>query len=113
ADVGNIDQFLNDTFSMAKLTHMFNQNNTLTASYAMTYDVISNFNSSFATRGRSGLWHSIDNTVTFQWTRVAHHGNWLHDLKVGYIPRNFYNTNRNEGGPPLVDDGELRATFAP
>src|SRR5206468_6139586 len=45
ADVGNIDQYLKDTFSMAKLTHIANQNNTLTATYAMTYDVISNFNS--------------------------------------------------------------------
>ena len=113
ADVGNIPQYRKDTFSMAKLTHIVNSNNTLTANYAMTYDVISNFNSSFATRGRTGLWHSIDNTLWVQWTRIAHEGNWLHDLKVGYIPRNFYNTDRDEGGPPLVADGQLRSTFAP
>jgi Carboxypeptidase regulatory-like domain len=112
-DVGNIDQYLRDTFSMAKLTHVANSNNTLTATYAMTYDVISNFNSAFATRGRSGLWHSIDNTFTFQWTRIAHDGNWLHDLKTAYLPRNFYNTDRNEGGQPLVPDGQLRASLAP
>src|SRR5438093_1518006 len=113
ADAGNIDQYLKDTFSMAKLTHVAGQNSTLTATYAMTYDVISNFNSAFATRGRTGLWHSIDNTFTFQWTRIAHQGNWLHDVKAAYIPRNFYNTDRNEGGPPLVADGQLRATLAP
>jgi hypothetical protein len=113
ADAGNIDQYLRDTFSMAKLTHVANRNNTLTASYAMTYDVISNFNSAFATRGRSGLWHSIDNTFTFQWTRIARDGNWLHDLRAAYLPRNFYNTDRNEGGAPLVADGELRAALAP
>jgi hypothetical protein len=112
-DVGNVNQFLNDTFSMAKLTHIVNQNNTLTASYAMTYDVISNFNSAFATRGRSGLWHSIDNTFMVQWTRIAHEGNWLHDLKVAYLPRNFYNTDRDEGGLPLVSDGQLRSSLAP
>ena len=113
ADVGNIDQLLKDTFSMAKLTHIVNQNNTLTASYAMTYDVISNFNSAFATRGRTGLWHSIDNTFIAQWTRIAHQGNWLHDFKAAYIPRNFYNTDRDQGGPPLVADGQLRSSLAP
>lgn len=113
ADVGNINNFLNDTFSMAKLTHVVNQNSTITASYAMTYDVISNFASAFATRGRNGLWHSIDNTFTFQWTRITHQGNWLHDFKVAYIPRNFYNTDRDEGGPPLVSDGQLRSSLAP
>ena len=44
ADVGNIDQYLRDTFAMAKVTHVANHNNTLTPTYAMTYDVISNFN---------------------------------------------------------------------
>jgi hypothetical protein len=112
-DAGNIDQYLKDTFSMAKLTHVANRNNTLTATYAMTYDVISNFNSSFATRGRTGLWHSIDNTFSFQWTRIAHEGNWLHDLRAAYLPRNFYNTDRNEGGPPLVSEGQLRSSLAP
>src|SRR5205807_2041280 len=52
-------------------------------------------------------------TVTFQWTRVAHQGNWLHELKAGYIPRNFYNTRRNVGGPPLTTDGQLRDSLAP
>jgi hypothetical protein len=113
ADAGNINQYLNDTFSMGKLTHIANTNNTLTFTYAMTYDVISNFNSSFATRSRSGLWHSIDNTVSFEWTRVARQGNWLHDLKVAYLPRNFYNTDRNEGGAPLTADGQLRSSLAP
>ena len=112
-DIGNIDQYLRDTFSMGKLTHISNQNNTLTFNYAMTYDVISNFQSAFATRGRTGLWDSIDNTFWFQWQRIARDGNLLHDMRVGYIPRNFYNTNRNEGGPPLVADGQLRSSLAP
>src|SRR6185295_14931084 len=30
-----------------------------------------------------------------------------------YIPRNFYNTDRDEGGPPLVADGQLRSSLAP
>jgi hypothetical protein len=112
-DVGNIDQYLRDTFAMAKVTHVANQNNTLTATYAMTYDVISNFNTPFATRSRSGLWDSTDNTFSFQWTRVSRQGTWLHDLRVAYLPRKFNNTNRNEGGPPLTADGELRSSLAP
>ena len=112
-DAGNIDQYLRDTFAMAKLTHVANRNNTLTATYAMTYDVISNFNTAFATRSRTGLWDSIDNTVSFQWTRIAHEGTWLHDLRAAYLPRKFNNTNRDEGGPPLVSDGQLRSSLAP
>ena len=34
-------------------------------------------------------------------------------IRVGYLPRFFNNTNRNEGGLPLVPDGELRASLAP
>jgi len=113
ADAGNIDQYLRDTFAMAKLTHVQSHNNTFIATYAMTYDVISNFATPFATRSRTGLWDSTDNTFSFQWTRIAHEGTWLHDLRVGYLPRFFNNTNRNEGGLPLVADGELRASLAP
>lgn len=113
ADTGNIDQYLRDTFAMAKVTHVLNHNNTFIATYAMTYDVISNFATPFATRSRTGLWDSTDNTVSFQWTRIAHEGTWLHDLRVGYLPRFFNNTNRNEGGLPLTADGQLRASLAP
>jgi hypothetical protein len=113
ADAGNIDQYLRDTFAMAKVTHVLNHNNTFIATYAMTYDVISNFATPFATRSRTGLWDSTDNTFSFQWTRIAHEGTWLHDLRVGYLPRFFNNTNRNEGGLPLVPDGQLRASLAP
>ena len=112
-DAGNVDQYLRDTFAMAKVTHVLNRNNTFIATYAMTYDVISNFATPFATRSRTGLWDSTDNTFSFQWTRIAHEGTWLHDLRVGYLPRFFNNTNRNEGGLPLVADGQLRASLAP
>lgn len=112
-DVGNINQFLNDTFVMGKVTHNVNVNNALTGSYAMTFDVISNFQSSFATRSRTGKWDSTDHTGQFQWTRIAREGNWLHELKAGYMPRRFHNTNRDEGGPPLTADGNLRSSLAP
>jgi hypothetical protein len=32
---------------------------------------------------------------------------------VAYLPRKFNNTNRNEGGPPLTADGQLRSSLAP
>jgi Carboxypeptidase regulatory-like domain len=112
-DAGQIPQYLYDTFSMGKITHVVNQNNTILLSYAMTSEDISNFNESFAAPSLKNLWHSIDHTATFQWTRVAHGGNWLHDVKAGFIPRNFYNTRRDEGGPPLTPVGQLRASLAP
>jgi hypothetical protein len=112
-DVGDVNRFLNDTFAMGKITHNVNDSNTLTGSYAMTFDVISNFQSAFATRSRIGKWDSTDHTTMFQWTRVAHASNWLHEAKVGYMPRRFHNTNRDEGGPPLTPDGALRSSAAP
>ena len=112
-DVGNVNQFLNDTFAMGKVTHNVNERNALTGSYAMTFDVISNFQSSFATRSRTGKWDSTDHTGQFQWTRIARDGNWLHELKVGYMPRRFHNTNRDEGGAPLTGEGQLRSSLAP
>ncbi len=113
ADVGNINQYLDDTFAMGKVTHVVNPNNTITGQYAMTYDVISNFQSAFGSRSRTGRWDSTDHSVLGQWTRVARGGNWLHELKAGYMPRRFHNTNRDEGGPPLVPDGQLRSSLAP
>ena len=113
ADVGNINQFLNDTFTMGKVTFAANTNNTITAQYAMTFDVISNFQAAFGTRSRTGKWDSTDHTALFQWMRVGGQGQWLHDLKVGYMPRRFHNTNRDEGGAPLTADGQLRSSFAP
>src|SRR5438132_5104729 len=85
SDAGQVNQYLYDTFAMGKLTHVVNPNNTLLLSYALTSEDISNFNETFAAPSQKNLWHSIDNTVTFQWTRVAHQGNWLHELKAGYI----------------------------
>jgi hypothetical protein len=112
-DVGDVNRFLNDTFALGKITHKVNDNNTLTGSYAMTFDVISNFQSAFATRSRIGKWDSTDHTAMFQWTRVARASNWLHELKAGYMPRRFHNTNRDEGGPPLTPNGSLRSSAAP
>lgn len=113
ADVGNINQFLHDTFAMGKASHNINQNNTVMGLYAMTFDVISNFQSAFATRSRTGKWDSTDQSVQFQWTRVAREGSWLHEWRAGYMPRRFHNTNRNEGGPPVTADGQLRSSLAP
>ena len=113
ADVGNINQFLNDTFTMGKVTIAANTNNTITAQYAMTFDVISNFQTAFASRSRTGKWDSTDHTALFQWMHVGGQGQWLHDVKVGYMPRRFHNTNRDEGGAPFTADGQLRSSFAP
>jgi hypothetical protein len=113
SDAGQINQYLYDTFAMGKVTHVVNSNNRLLFSYAMTSEEISNFQTSFATPSRQNLWHSYDNTVTFQWTRVGGEGSWVQDLKAGYIPRQFYNTDRNLGGPPLTADGNLRSSLAP
>ncbi|HMF97468.1 MAG TPA: carboxypeptidase regulatory-like domain-containing protein [Vicinamibacterales bacterium] len=113
SDAGQIPQWLYDTFALGKVTHVVNQNNTLLLSYAFTKEDISNFNENFTTPSLKNQWFSTDNTVTFEWTRVAANGNHMHDLKVGFIPRNFDNTRRNVGGPPLTAEGDLRSNLAP
>jgi hypothetical protein len=113
ADTGQIPQWLYDTFAMGKVTHVVNTSNTISLLYSMTKEDISNFNENFTARSLKNEWFSTDNTVTFQWTRVGRDGNWLQDLKLGYIPRTFDNTRRNLGGPPLVGDGQLRSSLAP
>jgi hypothetical protein len=113
SDTGQVPQWLYDTFAMGKITHVVNQNNTILFTYAMTNEDISNFNETFTTPSLKNQWFSLDNTATFQWTRVGQEGNWLQDFKAGYIPRNFDNTRRNVGGPPLTADGQLRANLAP
>jgi hypothetical protein len=113
SDAGQVQQWLYDTFMLAKVTHVVNQNNTILVSYALTNEDISNFNETFTAPSLKNEWFSIDNTATFQWTRVAKDGNMMHDLKVGFIPRNFDNTRRNVGGPPLTAEGQLRSSLAP
>ena len=113
SDAGQVPQWLYDTFSMVKITHVANANNTISLLYSMTSEDISNFNENFTAPSLKNQWFSFDNTATFQWTRVGSDGNRLQELKAGYIPRNFHNTRRNAGGPPLVADGQLRASLAP
>ena len=113
SDADQVPQWLYDTFAMAKITHVVNPNNTILFTYAMTNEDISNFNETFTAPSLKNEWFSLDNTFTFQWTRIGHDGNWLQDLKAGFIPRSFDNTRRNVGGPPLTTDGQLRANLAP
>ena len=64
----------------------------------MTYDVISNFNSSFrdARPQRAAGTPSTTPSVPVD-PRSRDQGNWLHDLRVAYLPRKFYNTESRRG----------------
>ena len=48
-----------------------------------------------------------------QWTGVANGGNWLHELRASFFPRDYALDSPDVGGPPLTEEGQLRSTSAP
>ena len=112
-DVGMVNSYLQDTFVMGKINYKLNDNDSIQVTYAVTKESLSNIVSSFTTRSRKSLWPTVDQSFQFLWTGVRRNGAWLHDLRVAYFPRNFSNTYRDEGGPPLTPDGQLRASYGP
>jgi hypothetical protein len=112
-DFGSINQFLRDVFAMGKLSHTLNENNSIQATYAMTRDASAPLQSAFSTRARQLRTTSLDQSAQAQWTRVADGGRWLHDVRFDFHHRNYALDSPDEGGLPLVQDGQLRALNAP
>src|SRR6185436_10451449 len=49
----------------------------------------------------------------FGWTAIGKSGNWLHEARGSYFPRDYTLDNPDLGGPPLAADGQLRANLIP
>jgi Carboxypeptidase regulatory-like domain len=112
-DYGSINQFLRDEFAMGKASRTLNSNNTIQVTYAMTQDSSAPLTSAFSTRARQLRTSSLDQSAQFQWTKVAGAGKWLHDFRFDFHHRNYILDSPDLGGPPLVPDGQLRASNAP
>ena len=113
ADVGALTGTLRDTFAMGKVNHQLSQNHSIQAAYVMTKDENAAIISSFATRSQRSRLSSTDQSYQAQWTGIANNGNWLHELRAWYFPRDYMLDSPDVGGPPLTSDGQLRSTNAP
>jgi hypothetical protein len=113
ADVGAITATLRDTFGMGKVNHKVTNNHSFYGAYAYTKDMDYTTAANFATRSKRQRLNSVDTSYQFGWTAVAGNGNWLHEARASYFPRNYTLDNPDFGGPPLTADGQLRASSAP
>ena len=98
---------------MGKVNQTLNENNSILATYAMTRDSSAPLQSAFSTRARQLRLYSLDQSAQFQWTNVAAQGRWLHDFRFDFHHRNYALDSPDEGGPPLVAEGDLRGSNTP
>ncbi len=112
-DVGNVTGTLRDTFGMGKLNHQFTPNNSVQFSYVLTKSINMSTFAAFATRSRRSQLTSFDDAYQGQWTGIAHNGQWLHELRASYFPREYALDSPDVGGPPLTSEGGLRSANAP
>jgi hypothetical protein len=113
ADVGAITGTLRDTFAMGKVNHRLTDNHSIQGAYVLTKDENAAQITSFATRSRRSRLTSTDQAYQLQWTGVAKSGQWLHEARLSFFPRDYALDSPDEGGPPLVAEGQLRSTNAP
>jgi Carboxypeptidase regulatory-like domain len=113
ADVGALTGTLRDTFAMGKVNHRLTDNQSLQGSYVMTKDVNASIITSFATRSQRSRLTSTDQAWQAQWTSITKNGNWLHEVRGSFFPRDYMLDSPDVGGPPLTPDGELRSSNAP
>jgi hypothetical protein len=112
-DIGAVTGTLRDTFAMGKVNHRLTQGHSIQAAYVMTKDVNASTFSAFSTRSRRSRLTSTDQAFQLQWTGIAANGNWLHEARASYFPRDYALDSPNVGGPPLTAEGGLRDAQAP
>ena len=112
-DIGNVTGTLRDTFGMGKVNHRLSDNHSLQLGYVMTKSENMSTFAAFATRSRRSRLTSTDYAYQGQWTGIAANGQWLHELRASYFPRDYALDSPNVGGPPLTPEGGLREANAP
>ena len=113
ADVGAINATLRDTFGMGKINHRVTENHSVYAAFAYTKDMDFTTPANFSTRSKRQRLNSVDTSYQLGWTGIARGGNWLHELRASYFPRDYTLDNPDFGGPPLAPEGELRSRLTP
>jgi outer membrane receptor for ferrienterochelin and colicin len=113
ADVGLLNRYLRDTFAMGKVNRNLGERHSLQFTYAMTRDTNRDLFSNFGTRSRQNRLFSLDQSAQAHWTAITNRGTWFHELKGEFHHRDYMLDFLNEGGPPLVADGQLRQSNAP
>jgi hypothetical protein len=114
ADVGTVPRYFHGHFAFGKFDQQITENQRIqgTVSWSHNQDHQIGFAvRPVAARSAAHIQHTTDLAFLGKWTMVASHGTMLHELKVSYFPRNYYTDGLNEGGPPLVPDGQINTTF--
>jgi len=112
-DIGAITGTLRDTFAMGKVNHRLTPSHSVQLAYVITKDINASTFTAFATRSRRSRLTSTDQAYQAQWTGIAASGQWLHELRASYFPRDYALDSPNVGGPPLTAEGQLRESQAP
>jgi hypothetical protein len=112
-DIGAVTGTLRDTFAMGKVNHRLSDNHSLQVAYVLTKDENFSTFSAFATRSRRSRLTSTDQAFQAQWTGIVANGQWLHEVRASYFPRDYALDSPNVGGPPLTAEGQLRQSQAP
>jgi hypothetical protein len=108
-DIGNVPRQYRLNFSMAKWDHNLSNTSHIQTSFAVSRWTEFNISSpqAFGTRSRQFDLRATDWSYLFKWTKVAGGGNALHEVKLSYFPRFYGVDGVNEGGPPLVANGQI------
>lgn len=108
-DVGSMPRYYYLNFAMGKWDHNISQNHRLQGSVALSrwteYSVSTP--QSFATRSRQYGLRAPDWLFLGKWTGITSAGRVLHELKASYFPRFYEVYGLNQGGPPLVSEGQI------
>jgi hypothetical protein len=110
-DVGTVPRFWRLNFAMGKWDHNLNANQRLQASYSMSRWTDHGYTTTepLTTRSAGSLNNlfATDHALMGKWMVIARDGKMMHELKASYSPRYYGIGGVQEGGPPLVPEGQI------
>jgi len=107
SDIGNVPRFYRLNFALAKVDHNIDDSNRLQGSFAMSRWTEYNISSptAFGTVSRQFDLQATDLSYLGKWTHVGQQS--VQEVKLSFFPRFYGVSGLNQGGPPLVADGQI------
>jgi hypothetical protein len=107
SDIGNVPRYYRLNFALAKADHNLDDRNRLQASFAMSRWTEFNITTpvAFGTVSRQYDLQATDWSYLLKWTNVGDHS--VQELKASFFPRFYGVTGLNQGGAPLVSNGQI------
>ncbi len=108
-DAGTVPRFLKTSFAFGKWDHLVSANQKLQASFSFTRytDHMMCCLTARASRSYPYQLFADDYAYLANWTNIRPSGRVLHEIKVSYFPRYYGTRGLQDGGPPLVPDGQI------